>query len=55
MEKVLIALAAVLGIALGHHPYLSFSPAKGQASVEWADEVSDVVHGVPDHTVDIFR
>jgi hypothetical protein len=55
MERVLIALAAVLGIALGTIPYLSFSPAQGQASIEWADEAPDVVQGIPDDPVDIFR
>jgi hypothetical protein len=55
MEKALIALAAVLGIALGTSPYLSFSPAKGQANIEWADEAAYVGHSAPDDTVDIFR
>ena len=55
MEKVLIALAAALGIALGTIPYLSFSPAQGQASIEWADDAPDVVHGIPDDPMDFFR
>jgi hypothetical protein len=55
MERVLIALAAVLGIALGTFPYLGFSPAQGQASIEWADDAPDFVHGIPDDLVDIFR
>ena len=54
MEKALIALAAALGIALGTIPYLRFSPAQGQASIEWAD-APDVVHGIPDDPMDFFR
>ena len=55
MERILIALAAVLGIALGTIPDLRFSPAQGQASIEWANEAPDVVHGIPDDPLDIFR
>ena len=55
MEKVLIALAAALGIALGTIPYLNSSPAQGQASIEWTDDAPDVVHGIPDDPMDFFR
>ena len=54
MERVLISLAVVLGMALGTIPYLRFSPAQGQASIEWADDAPDV-HGIPDDPMDFFR
>ncbi len=54
MERVLIALLPFWDRS-GTIPYLSFSPAQGRASVEWADDAPDVVNGIPDDPMDFFR